>query len=231
MIISIITSSRLSKAQEPLGSWNILSGKVTFSDKWTAFGEGQIRSLQLYDNFHYYEVKFGASYAFAKNFSIATSAGHYDTYREGGDFVLPKLSSEFRLWEQITMSQYLERLKFEHRYRLEQRWPQIGYRGRFRYRFSMTIPLGNTKVEPGTWYINFSDEVFFTNRAPYFERNRLFIGFGNKITKVVTIQAGYLGQVDYRLLDEIGRRFFQLSFLLDFDLSEKAKERMPGHVD
>lgn len=108
-------------AQGGLGSWNILSAKASVSDKWGFFLEGQVRSLQFYNNFHYHELKGGVSYALDKNFSFAVAAGKYDTYQEGGDFVTPKTSDEIRLFEQMSMSQYLHRIKFEHRYRAEQR--------------------------------------------------------------------------------------------------------------
>lgn len=40
-----------------LGSWNILNLKYTINEKWSAFGEAQLRSLKFYNNFHYYEYK------------------------------------------------------------------------------------------------------------------------------------------------------------------------------
>lgn len=40
-----------------LGSWNILNLKYNVNDKWSVFGEAQLRSLKFYTNFHYYEYK------------------------------------------------------------------------------------------------------------------------------------------------------------------------------
>jgi len=68
-LLFIGTSFSLKSQQTNLGSWNILNVKYTLSDKWSFFGEGQIRSLKLYDHFHYYEVKGGVNYV-SKNREI-----------------------------------------------------------------------------------------------------------------------------------------------------------------
>jgi len=76
------------------------------------------------------------------------------------------------------MTQYEKRLKFEYRYRAQQQWTSNGFRNRFRYRLNTILPLKKKKVEPKTFYLNASNEIFYTDRAPYFERNRLFLGGG-----------------------------------------------------
>lgn len=110
------------------------------------------------------------------------------------------------------MSQYEKRLKFEHRYRAEQRWTSDGFRNRFRYRFSSVYPLNSKKIEPGTFYLNISDEIFFTNRAPYFERNRFFVKVGHEFSNLFSLQLGYMSQFDYRINDETGRNFLLTIF-------------------
>jgi hypothetical protein len=47
-----------------LGSWNIINLKYNIDDKLSVFGEGQLRSLQFYNDFHYYEYKGGINYKF-----------------------------------------------------------------------------------------------------------------------------------------------------------------------
>jgi hypothetical protein len=217
--------------QSDLGSWNVLSIKSPISDRWGVFLEGQIRSLKFYHHFHYHEIKGGVNYALDKNFSFAIAGGKYDTYQEGGNFVTPRASDEFRLFQQVTMSQYLHRVKFEHRYRAEQRFTKNGYRNRFRYRMQAVLPLNQPKIEPKAWYLTANGEVFFTDTPPYFERIRTYLGAGYQLTKRVGIQAGYLHQFDYRLVDETGRDFFQLSFLWDLPLYRKDQERIPSHLD
>ncbi len=108
------------------------------------------------------------------NFHFSIAGGHYNTYQSGGDFVTPKRSDEIRLWQQIAKRQSLIRLRFEHRYRAEQRWTQVDFRHRFRYRINMTVPLNKSRIEVATLYSSMWNEIFLTNQAPYFERNRFF---------------------------------------------------------
>lgn len=231
LFVIVVLYPLLATAQSDLGSWNILSAKASVSDKWGVFLEGQVRSLLFYNNFHYHELKGGVSYALDKNFSFAVAAGKYDTYQEGGDFVTPKTSDEIRLFEQMSMSQYLHRIKFEHRYRAEQRFTKNGYRNRFRYRMQAIVPLNRLKIEPKVWYVTGSGEVFFTDTPAYFERIRTYVGLGYQLSKSWGVQAGYLHQFDYKLVDETGKDFLQVSLLWDVKLHKKEQEKIPSHVD
>lgn len=214
-----------------LGSWTVVNIKTNLTDQWSLFGEVQLRSLKFYDDFHYYEFKGGATYNINKNFSLQTGIGNYDTYREGGNFKTPMVNDELRTWLQFSMKQNLSRVKFEHRYRAEQRFTINGYRNRFRYRFQTIIPLNKSKLEKGTIYAAAWNELFFTNNAPYFERNRLFIGCGYELSEQLAIQTGFINQFDYRLNDETGRNFFQLSFLYELAIKKKKQEHVPGGID
>ena len=69
-----------------MGTWNILNIKSELNDKWSLFGEGQIRSLSFYNEFHYYEVKGGVQYKLDKNFTFSVGMGSFDTYKGGGNF-------------------------------------------------------------------------------------------------------------------------------------------------
>jgi len=219
------------QAQAQLGTWNVLSVKTSFNEKWGAFAEGQLRSLKFYDDFHYHEFKGGVTYSLDKNFSFAAAAGKYDTYQSGGDFVTPKTSDEVRVFEQLTMSQVLTRVKFEHRYRAEQRFTKDGYKNRFRYRLQMVIPINRNKVEPKSWFINTSGEIFFRDTPQYFERLRAFAGTGYQFTSTHTLMIGYMHQFDYQLVDETGADFLYISFLFDLHRNKHHKETIPGNID
>lgn len=214
-----------------LGSWTVVNIKTNLTDKWNLFGEVQLRSLKFYDDFHYYEFKSGATYNINRNFSLQAGLGNYDTYLEGGNFKTPMVNDELRTWLQISMKQNLSLVKFEHRYRAEQRFTINGYRNRFRYRFQTIIPVNKSKVEKGTIYAAAWNELFFTNNAPYFERNRLFIGCGYELSEQLAIQTGFINQFDYRLNDETGSNFFQLSFLYELAIKKKKQEHVPGGID
>jgi hypothetical protein len=151
-----------------LGSWNILNVKYSYNEKTSVFGEAQLRSLQFYNNFHYYEYKGGINYKIQKNVKLTLGAGSYQTYKEGGNFVLPKNNDEFRLWPQFILFQSIGKLKIEQRYRAEFRFTNNGYRNRFRYRLGASYPFGKEKNDYKPFQVSASNELFFTDREPYF---------------------------------------------------------------
>ena len=199
-----------------LGTWNILNLKYNHNDKLSFFGESQLRSLKLYNNFHYYEYKGGVNYKVHKNVKLTLGAGSYQTYKEGGNFVLPKNNDEFRIWPQVILSQSVGKLKIEQRYRSELRFTSNGYRNRFRYRLGLSYPFGKERDDYKPFQISASNEIFFTDKEPYFERNRMLLAFNFKPSKATIIQIGYLHQFDYKINDETGRDFFQIGYFIEF---------------
>lgn len=213
------------------GSWNTITTRVTFNEKWGAYNELQLRSQSFYDDHYYHEVKGGVSYSINKNFTVLLGVGDYQTYSDGGSFEKPISAHETRLWQQLTMNHYLERIKFEHRYRIEQRWFTSGYRNRFRYRLNTVVPINKKKMGPKTFYLAAFDEIFLTNKEPWFERNRFFVGGGYQFSDNFTLQPGYVYQYDYRAGEGFGKHFFQLTLTIDIDAEKSANERIPGNLD
>ena len=219
-IVFCFSVNTLSAQTLDLGSWNILNLKYNLDKQWSFFGETQLRSFKFYNNFHYYEYKGGINYKTLKNVTLTLGAGSYQTYKEGGDFVLPKNNDEFRLWPQIMLFQSIGKLKIEQRYRAEFRFTSNGYRNRFRYRLGVSYPFGKERNEYKPFQVSTSNEIFFTDKEPYFERNRVLLAFNYKPSKATTIQIGFLHQFDYKINDETGRDFFQIGYFIEF--SRKA---------
>jgi hypothetical protein len=214
-LLFIVLSTKNTAQNADLGSWNILNVKYTLNDKWSAFAETQLRSLSFYDDFHYYEFKGGLSYKAYKNMTLTLGAGSYQTYKEGGSFVLPKNNDEFRLWPQIVFSQSVGKVNIEQRYRSEFRFTSSGYRNRFRYRVGLSYPFGREKEKYKPFQIVANNELFFTNKEPYFERNRISVAFTYKPSELLLLQMGYLHQFDYKINDETGRDFLQLGLFFE----------------
>jgi long-subunit fatty acid transport protein len=211
-----------------LGSWNILNVKYRVNDKFSLFGEAQLRSLSFYDEFHYYEFKGGLNFKAQKNLTLTLGSGSYQTFREGGNFVKPKNNDEFRIWPQVTLQQSLGPLRIEQRYRAEFRFTSNGYRNRFRYRLGLAFPFGKEKDQQKPFQLIASNELFFTDREPYFERNRAALGFNYSLTKSTQLFVGYLHQFDYRINDETGRDFLQLGYFIE--MAGKKNKRQVSHA-
>jgi len=234
LTILILLAVQFSFAQnDKLGTWNIVNFKYNADQKWSVWAESQTRSQLFFNHFFYYEIKGGIGYSINKNFSFLFGTGRYATYSNDGNFKKPFANEEFRLWQQITMNQYLDRLKFEHRYRIEQRWlTNGGYRNRFRYRLNVVLPLKNKRLDPKTFYLTAFEEVFLTNEAPYFERNRIFGGFGYKFNNAFVLQPGYIYQFDYRADNtKSGKGFFQVALFIELEKHKSFNEKLPASVD
>jgi hypothetical protein len=230
IIVLILWPNRTVAQTADLGSWNILNLKYNQNETWSIFGETQLRSLKFYSNFHYYEYKGGINYKVHKNVMLTLGAGSYQTYKEGGDFILPKNNDEFRLWPQLIFFQSISKLKIEQRYRAEFRFTNNGYRNRFRYRLGVSYPFGKEINEYKPFQISVSNEVFFTNNEPYFERNRLSFTFNYKPSKTATIQIGYLHQFDYKINDETGRDFLVIGFYYDIFRKSISKQEHENEI-
>ncbi|MFM9057394.1 MAG: DUF2490 domain-containing protein, partial [Bacteroidota bacterium] len=92
---------------------------------------------------------------------------------------------------------------------------QPGYRNRFRYRLGASMPFGKERAGYKPFQISASNELFFTDDEPYFERNRLLFALNYKISPSKTVQIGYLHQFDYKINDETGRDFLVFGIYID----------------
>jgi hypothetical protein len=205
-----------------LGSWNIINLKYKATPKLSYFAEAQLRSLKFYDHFHYYEYKGGVNYQAYPNAIFSLGLGSYQTYKEGGNFETPKNNDEIRLWPMLTLRQNVGNINIEQRYRAELRYTSNGYRNRYRYRLGLSYPFGKDNNGYKPFQVSFSNELFFTNNEPYFERNRMLLALNYKPTKATTLQVGYLHQFDYKINDETGRDFLQIGYFVELFRKQSA---------
>ncbi|MCK6612076.1 MAG: DUF2490 domain-containing protein [Bacteroidia bacterium] len=214
-----------------LGSWNTLQLKAQLSKNWSVLGEAQLRSLHFYNQFHYYEYKAAAVYQLHPEIKLTLGAGSYQTYREGGNFILPKNNNEVRIWPQLSLHHLVGKLNIEQRYRSESRFTSSGYRNRFRYRLGLSIPVTLSANNPAKKVtLHLSNELFFTDREPYFERNRIQFGIGFRASKMASVQVGYLHQFDYRINDETGRDFLQIGYYFELNKLSSSLQKIDTNL-
>ena len=96
-----------------------------------------------------------------------------------------------------------------------------GYRNRYRYRIAFSYPLGKNKRGYQPLQLVAGDEIFMSERAPYFERNRAFVSLNYRVSPNSTFLIGYLHQYDYRLTSQLSRDFLQVGYFLE--LSRKQR--------
>jgi len=196
-----------------LGSWNILTLKKPLNDKFELWGEGQLRSLSFYNNFHYHELKGGVNYKLTKELTVSVNAGDYTTYTFGGNLTNP-VTKEFRTWIELFDRQKFDRFNIEHRYRVEQRFSTT-YSNRYRYRLSFVVPINKREIKPNTFYVHGCDEVFFNDSKSVFIRNRFMYGVGYKFERT-TLQLGYMKQFDLKTQSDWLKNYIQVQMIYNF---------------
>ncbi len=232
IIMALLITNYLFSQSIKLGSWFVFNTEVHFDKKWNLFFEQQVRSLKPANNLFYHELKAGVAYSVSDNLSALLGTGQYVTYSPDGNFKSPVQSTEFRIWEQVQLNSNINRLKLEHRYRIEQRFFSTGFRNRFRCRLNTILPLNKAKITDHTIFATIYDELFLTGTNPIFETNRVSAGVGYVFNKYITIQAAGVRQFDLRKDRTTARRnFIQASLLFDIYYSKVSKKITPEITD
>jgi len=112
--------------------------------------------------------------------------------------------SESRIYQEALLPQKIgERVYLRHRFRFEQRWVEDqDFRTRFRYGIFMDVPLNQTDLKKGAWYLALYNEIFINgqrdigngNTVEVFDRNRLYGAIGYSVTDTIRLQGGYMHQ-------------------------------------
>ncbi|CAN5471151.1 hypothetical protein BH11BAC3_BH11BAC3_11470 [soil metagenome] len=227
LIILSFSICKTSTAQKNLGGWNTAVIKLGLAKKWSLVSELQIRSLHTFNYYYYYGYQTAIQFKLNNSVSFTTGIGKYDTYSDGGNFKTPVVADEKRIWEQITFLQMINRVKLEHRYRAEQRFGSFGYRNRFKYRLNCMIPVNHVKLDAHTLYAYGTEEIFFFDKAPYFESNRLGAGAGYQFTKNIAFHTVLFHVFNYKINSKTSKDFLQLTLLYEQAWRKKAQALKP----
>jgi hypothetical protein len=234
LIIILFSTSNLwgqnSVNDKRLGAWTIFNFQYAFSTQWGVWGELQSRFQSPFFNLFYYEQKGGAWYNINKNFQVLIGTGYYATH-DFENFSEGPTVREARFWEQLTINQYLSRVKFEHRYRIEQRWLNREFQDRFRYRLNLAIPINNEKFVPKTVFISGFNEIFLTSRKPHFLRNRVFLGVGYQFDTQVSILIGWLNQYNYNFNKPGAKNNISINLSVRLHDKDENPTRIPTPID
>jgi hypothetical protein len=191
--------TRFVQAQNPedeLGNWLIFNSTTRFSDRWSLFFEAQLRLWEVASNVNETLLRPAVHYNFTPDALAGLGYLRADTwpFGDGG-----RERIENRIYQQFALWQNWSRTRFEHRYRLEQRWlkeaGETRYTNRLRYRFQVTSPLNRKSMQPGAFFLNFYNEIFIGfDDARAFDQNRLYGAGGYQFTPHANLQLGLLWQ-------------------------------------
>jgi hypothetical protein len=143
------------------------------------------------------DLQIGGGYGFISNYS-------------GKESLLEPAANEHRIWQQLVKVQKVSKVKFEHRFRLEQRFLDELYSNRLRYRLLFSVPIGTAPFQAHTFSFHTYNEVFLHDQSKVFDRNRLYAAIGYHLKQKNQIQLGILRQ-------DVGKQhhyYLQMGFTL-----------------
>jgi len=199
------------------GQWAMYFGQNRISDKLSIHSEFQFRSHEITGfNAEQLMIRTGLNYHFQSNAFATAGYAFIPSYTYDSPQSEPEIK-EHRIWQQLITTQQLGRVKFEHRYRIEQRWVNDDYGNRFRYRLMAFLPLNKERIETGTLFLSAYDEIFVNAEKTFFDRNRLYAALGYQLNQESNVQLGWLRQA----LNNSGKYYLQISMIYNPDFRKE----------
>ncbi len=203
--------------QEETGNWMMYFGANKVSDKFSIHTETQYRNHTIApNNIEQLLLRTGLNYHFSKNAFVTAGYAYIAGHQFGSKQTNPE-SEEHRVWQQFILINNIGRVKFEHRYRVEQRWVNDKYLNRFRYRLMLFIPLNKPKIEKGAFFLGLYNEIFVNDKKTFFDRNRIYSALGYQFHKTASVQAGMLQQQ----VSNFSKNYLQFALIFNPDFRKK----------
>ncbi|MDW7695784.1 DUF2490 domain-containing protein [Flammeovirgaceae bacterium SG7u.111] len=173
--------------------WLQYYNQTNISENWSLLVDGGYRWSEQFSASSQYVARAAAGYYLTDDIRIATGVAHLGFYSDG-----EVNRTEIRPYQELRIRQKLNRIGFNNRLRLEQRFFHIkatkeakasdSFNYRFRYRFQFAIPL--VKSFPNqpdqALSLQLGDEIFLNagNEVVYniFDQNRILLGTTYKVS-------------------------------------------------
>jgi len=208
-----------SNSQEDTGNWIMYFGTNKISDKLSIHSELQYRNHTISPtNIEQLLLRTGLNYHIKPHASATIGYAHIGNHTYESNRKSPEVE-EHRIWQQFLTTNKIGRIKFEHRYRIEERFIEKDFKTRFRYRIMLFYPLNRKLLEIGAMYLGVYNELFINGEKTFFDRNRLYGGIGYKYSQNIEFQIGLLRQE----VQTSVKTFLQFGMILNTDFKKKNK--------
>ncbi len=209
----LFLSTTLMAQQDLTGNWLMYFGTNRVSNRLSVHTEAQYRNHTLTpNNIEQLLLRTGLNFHLSKKAMATFGYAYIPSYTFESEQKEPEVT-EHRIWQQFLLNNRLGRVKFEHRYRLEQRWVNGEYRDRFRYRLMLFIPINTNIMEKGSMFVGLYNEVFVNANKTFFDRNRLYGALGYQLDDHAGVQLGLLRQ----RVNDFGKWYLQFALVYNLD--------------
>lgn len=195
ILIMISLPGKTSAQEYDPGAWYMYFGTNRVSDKFSIHTEAQFRFYNTFGKWNQILLRTGLNLHIDDRAMVTLGYAYIPVWDEQTGL---RSVNEHRIFEQFIMRNSVGRVQFEHRYRLEQRWLENyqeasnTYENRTRYRLYLAVPFGRQSLDPKTFYYAFYNEIFIDIDSDPFNQNRFYNAIGYQISKITSVQAGYL---------------------------------------
>ena len=222
ILLSLFSSLALAQdTKDVTGNWLMYFGQNRVSDKWSVHSEIQYRNHEVAPNtIEQLLLRTGMNYHIAPNSMVTAGYGFiashdYDSEQSNAE------STEHRIWQQLILVNKVGKLKFEHRYRVEQRWVNGDYKDRLRYRLMAFLPLNRPEIEEGAVFLGIYNEIFLNTKRTFFDRNRLYGALGYQVKDNLGVQVGLLRQ----RVNGFGKSHLQFAVIINTDFRSQNTDQ------
>ncbi len=217
LVVLLLATPFISVAQDDVGNWLMYFGSNRISDKYSIHSELQYRNHTIAPvNPEQLLWRVGLNHHFAPTALVTAGYAYVPSYDLDSRLGDPD-KREHRIWQQLILTDLLGKVKFEHRYRIEQRWVDKLFSHRLRYRLMAFLPINKPKIENGAIFIAAYDEIFLNTKSIFFDRNRLYAALGYQLNDHIGLQLGLLRQ----RVQKFGKTYLQLAIAYNPDFRKK----------
>ncbi len=197
------TVSKAQVDEDELGAWYMYFFNTTFNDgPWGAQGDVQYRNWNIAGDLEQLLIRGGITYKPEDaNIKLTLGYGNITTGTPGSS---NSTVSESRIYQEILFPvRFGNRFHTNHRFRYEQRFVEDqDFRTRYRYNLFLNVPLNNTEMVKGTFYLALYNELFINGQqnigdgqtVEVFDRNRFYSAIGHVIRQGLNVQVGFMRQ-------------------------------------
>lgn len=216
IVADVSRSAHAQIDEDQTGAWYMYFYNARFDNsQWGLQGDFQYRNWDLIGDLEQLLLRSGVTWTPKSNDALFTFGVANITTGEfgSGDSTV----NENRIYQEALLPQKIgERFYLRHRFRYEQRWvDDQDFRTRYRYALFMDVPLNQTTLAKGAWYLAFYNEIFINGQrdigdgreVEIFDRNRFYGGLGYGLGDRLRVQGGYMHQYT----DNFGKGQLQLS--------------------
>ncbi len=221
--IALISFPLAAKSVEnDFGLWTAININAPITDKVQSRFQISPRWLDDVTDFNQFILHGLLGYKFNKYVSFYQGYAWSTLY-------IPNFRREQRPYQELLFFHNIDKLSFEHRFRLDERFMQDvdGVSMRARYRIKGSYPLGMSKK----WSLIMFDELFVIlnskDDGPQagIDQNRTYIGINRKLNENMNIDLGYQLQQIHRPGSLYERLNHFVFFYLNFDLPKLVSNK------